>query len=256
MLLILGNASEEARLTGDWDWALAEIAPHLVGELDRADRAWFLGNTLVFRCWRGEATAEGWAEWEAMVVGHDDPQAAADYSDVRALRALAEGRLGDARRFATESFSTVGGRPSRRAVGARAALWSGDRSGAVADLQAIDDTAVHGPAADLRRVTIQAGIAALDGQTAEAIALYRGVRDGFRELGVPWEEALLGIDMATLLDAREPEVVAAAARSREVLTGLRARPFLDRLEAALSLAELQPAVSESRPSEAADRAAV
>src|SRR6478735_406866 len=52
-------------------------------------------------------------------------------------------------------------------------------------------------------------------------------------MGLPWEEALLGIDMATLLDAGEPEVVAAAARSREILTGLSARPFLDRLDAAL-----------------------
>ena len=25
MLLILGNAAEEARMTGDWDWALAEL---------------------------------------------------------------------------------------------------------------------------------------------------------------------------------------------------------------------------------------
>ena len=84
--------------------------------------------------------------------------------------------------------------------------------------------------------TIRAGIAALDGRTGEAIALFRVAREGWRDIGLPWEEALVGIDMATLLDAREPEVVAAAARSREILTGLRARPFLDRLEAALARA--------------------
>ena len=190
----------------------------------------------MYRCWRGEAATEDWAEWETIVAGHDDPQVAADYADVRAIRALTEGRLADARRFAIESFSTVGGLPSRRAMAARAALWSGDRAGAMADLDAIDATGVHGPAAELRRTAIRAGIAALDGRTGEAIAQYRTAREGWRDLGVPWEEALLGIDMATLLDPREPEVVAAAARSREILTGLRARPFLDRLEAALAAA--------------------
>jgi hypothetical protein len=63
--------------------------------------------------------------------------------------------------------------------------------------------------------------------------------------------------MATLLDSREPEVVAAAARSREILTGLRARPFLDRLEAALAAGREPASVAGTpRPTEAADRTAV
>ncbi|MFL5723025.1 MAG: adenylate/guanylate cyclase domain-containing protein [Chloroflexota bacterium] len=257
MLLILGNTSEEARATGDWDWALGELAPQLAGELDRPDRAWFEGNTLVFRTWRGEATPEEWADWEATIVGHDDPQAASDYSDIRALRALAEGRLAEARRLAIESFTIVGGRPSRRAVAARAALWSGDRAGAAADLDAIDEVGVHGPAAELTRTTIRAGIAALDGRTTEAISLYRGTRDGWRDIGLPWEEALLGIDMASLLDSRESEVVAAVARSREILTGLRAKTFLDRLDALVARAATpETSVAAERPTQTADRAPV
>jgi tetratricopeptide (TPR) repeat protein len=257
MLLILGNSSEEARATGEWDWALAELATQLTGELDRPDRAWFEGNTLVFRSWRDEATSEEWADWEATIVGHDDPQAAADYSDIQALRALAEGRLGDARRFATESFTIVGGRPSRRAVAARAALWSADRAGAATDLDAIDEVGIHGPAAELMRTTIRAGIAALDGRTSEAISQYRVARDGWRDIGLPWEEALVGIDMAALLDPHESEVVAAAARSREILTGLRAKPFIDRLDALLDRpAAPERVVGAARPTERADRTPV
>jgi class 3 adenylate cyclase/tetratricopeptide (TPR) repeat protein len=257
MLLLLGNSAEEARLTGDWDWALAELGTQLAGELDRPDRAWYLGTTLVYRCWRGEAANDDWAEWETLIEGQDDPRIAADYAEVRSLRALTEGRLADARRFAIQSFSTVLGLPSRRAVAARAAIWSGDRAGAVADLDAIDATGVHGPAAELRRTAIRAGIAALDGRTGEAVARYRTAREGWRDLGVPWEEALLGIDMATVLDPREPEVVAAAARSHEILAGLRARPFLDRLEAALAAAPGSASVAGTpRSTEAADRTAV
>ena len=42
------------------------------------------------------------------------------------------------------------------------------------------------------------------------------------------------IEMATRLDPELPEVRAAAEAGREILTGLRARPFLDRLEAAMA----------------------
>jgi hypothetical protein len=256
MFLMIGNTSEEARATGEWDWALGELATQLAGELDRPDRAWFLGNTLLFRSWRGETNSEDWAEWDSLVAGHEDPQAVADYLDVRSLRALGEGRVADARQFAIESFTTVGGRLSRRATAARAALWSRDRIGAAEDLEAIDETGIHGPAAELRRTTIRAGIAALDGRTGEAIALFRLARDGWRDINLPWEEALVGIDMATLLDAREPEVQAAAARSREILTGLRARPFLDRLEAALATPDRAPTASRMTETETGDRAAV
>ena len=125
MLLLVGNTSEEARLTGDWDRALAELEAELASELDRPDRAWFLGNSLVLRCWRGEVSSEEWTEWEALIEGHDDPQAVADYADTQAVRALAEGRLADARRHALDSFSdrprpaepTGRGRTSRALVG-------------------------------------------------------------------------------------------------------------------------------------------
>ncbi len=255
MLLILGNTSEEARFTGDWDWSISELGSQLSGELDRVDRAWFLGNTLVFRSWRGEATDEEWVSWELLTEGDDDPQTVADYLDIRAARAIGEGRLADARRFAIASFTEVAGRsPSRRAVAARAALWSHDAAGAAEDLASIDETGMHGPAIELRRATIQAGIAALDDRTAEALSLYRGARDGWREIHVPWDEALTGIDMATLLDPREPEVQAAAARSREILTRLRARPFLERLDAAL--ARETGETSTRRPAETGDRTAV
>jgi len=256
MLLILGNTSEEARFTGDWDWSITELASQLAGELDQVDRAWFLGNTLVFRGWRGEATEDDWAAWELLTEGDNDPQSVADYLDIRAARALGEGRLDNARLLARESFTKVAGRsPGREAVAARAALWSGDRVGAAEDLAAIDETGIHGPAVELRRATIRAGIAALDGQTADAIVLYRVVRDGWRELGVLWEEALTGIDLATLLDPHEPDVQAAAARSREILTRLRAQPFLDRLEAALAR-DTAAAPATPQPAGTGDRTAV
>ena len=92
---------------------------------------------------------------------------------------------------------------------------------------------MRGPAIDARRSSIRAGLAALDGRGADALALYReGVRR-FRDAGLPLDEALTAIEMATLLDPADPEVRAEAEAAREILTRLGATPLLRRLESAM-----------------------
>ena len=80
---------------------------------------------------------------------------------------------------------------------------------------------------------MEAGLAALTGRRSEALEGYRAVRVAWRDLGLAWDEALAGIDMAMVFSASQSEVADAAARSREILTRLRARPFLVLLDAAL-----------------------
>ena len=84
--------------------------------------------------------------------------------------------------------------------------------------------------------TIRAGIAALDGRTAEALPVYREALRAWRDLGLAWDEALCELDMATLLDRSDPEVGAAAESAREIFVRLGATPFIARLDAALSRA--------------------
>ena len=118
---------------------------------------------------------------------------------------------------------------------ARPALWRLDREAAAADLEALDATGVHGRVVEIRRLTIRAGLAALDGHVAEALARYDEALRGWRDLRLPWDEALTSIDMAILLDPTHPEVQAAGASGREILSRLRASPFLARLDAALAV---------------------
>ena len=56
----------------------------------------------------------------------------------------------------------------------------------------------------------------------------------WRTLGLAWDEALAGIDMATLLDPAEQEVRAAAEGARAILVRLGAAPFIERLDAAMA----------------------
>lgn len=66
---------------------------------------------------------------------------------------------------------------------------------------------------------------------------YRTALRSWRDLGLPFDEALTAVDMATLLDPADAEVRAAAESARETLGRLGARPFLTRLEAALARTE-------------------
>ena len=81
---------------------------------------------------------------------------------------------------------------------------------------------------------VRAGLAALEGRPTDALPLYREALRAWRDLSLAWDEALCGLDMATLLDLADPEVRAAAAQAREILVRLEAAPFIARLDAALA----------------------
>jgi hypothetical protein len=116
---------------------------------------------------------------------------------------------------------------------ARPALWNGDLASLREDLAALDATGIHGLVVEARRMTIEAGIAALAGRRADALSLYRDAIQRWRDLGQPWDEALTVIDVATVLDTADADIRRAAERSREFLVRVRATPFVERLDAAL-----------------------
>lgn len=234
MLTLINNVGYSAFLAGDWDGALAELDAGLADDLDRSDRVQLLSNALIVRACRGEPVADGLAELELATAGETEPGHLAAVLDAQANAALAEGRLGDARaawRRMAELLASLA--PSTLYEAARPALWERDVAAVRTDLEALDATGVHGPVVEVRRTTMRAGVAALDGRTADALALYRDALRAWRDLRLPWDEALTAIDMATLLDSSEPEVRAAAGSAREILVRLGAKPFLARLDAAI-----------------------
>ena len=79
---------------------------------------------------------------------------------------------------------------------------------------------------------MRGGLEALDGQTDEAARRYTAALQQWRHLGLPWEEALTAIDMATVLDPGDPAVVGATEAARTILARLGAAVMLERLEAA------------------------
>jgi hypothetical protein len=172
----------------------------------------------------------------ARLVGDStDPQLVGFLPSTASFVAFAAGRLDEARADWHRLAATIiDSAPVALARAARAALWGANAPAAAADLAALDASGFHGPAIEADRATIRAGLAALDGRVPEALAMYRDAARTWRDLGLAWDEAMVGIDMASLLDPANPDVRAAAERSREILVRLGAAPFVERLDAALS----------------------
>jgi class 3 adenylate cyclase/tetratricopeptide (TPR) repeat protein len=246
----INNIGYTSFLTGDWDAGLAEMDAVLAEDLDTAGRIWLLSNALIIRVSRGDDVDDQLAELERLAATVDDPHVSTAPSDTRANLAQAQGRLEDAQRHWLSAVGTWSSQePAAYYQAARPALWAGQVEKVREYLAGLDATGFHGPVVEARRANLHAAIAALEGRSREAVALYREALTAWRDLKVVWEEALTGLDMATVLDQSDPFVQATIRSTREIFSRLGAKPYLERLELVVAKSGPRPPVAPSRPVE-------
>jgi class 3 adenylate cyclase/tetratricopeptide (TPR) repeat protein len=235
MLMLVNNIGYTGFLIGDWDAALSELEAGLAEDLDYKDRLSLMSNALVIRACRGDPLGEAIAEMERLGAPITDPAWRLVIDDVEGNAGLAGGRLAESRaawQHVVELEPTQA--PEFLYRSSRGAIWAGDADSVRQDLAALDGTGIHGRVVDARRLTMQAGLTALEGRPAEAHALYREALRSWHELGCVWDGTLTGLDMVMLLDPNDAEVRKVADATRATLTRLGARPFVDQLDAALA----------------------
>ena len=241
---LVTNLAGTASFTGESDLALAEIDAELAMDPDPASRAWLMCASALHHCLRGDPVDAIMAEVEDDLHQVTDPQFVAFVGLVRGMRAFAAGDYVQAR---AEVLGAVRIDKSRAAVAlawaGRYALFAADLRAAGEDRDALAAVGRRGTAADARLREIDAGMAALEGRRATAIDLYAQTIAGWNELGMPFDGAITGLEMVTLLDPTEPRVRAAGVAARETLVQLGATPFLARLDAALTSTEVRPVVT-------------
>jgi class 3 adenylate cyclase/tetratricopeptide (TPR) repeat protein len=248
-LSMIGNGVDCAFRVGEWDWAVGTLREWLETDISRSGRLELTSDLVRFLACRGEDPAALGAATEPLLAEVTDRQYTAYHWLGDTWRLLATDELEAAARAvdralaASPIFSAVG-----LPLAARIALWRGDGEAAAVALATLDATGAHGGAVDIDRTTLHAGIAAIERRSGDALALYRQALERWRGADLLWEEALCGLDMATLLDPAEPEVRAAAGRAREILVELGAKPFVDRLDEATSRAP----IDEGQGSEVAE----
>ncbi len=115
-----------------------------------------------------------------------------------------------------------------------AALMGSDPDRAAAALRAHERTGHHSRLLGIDRRLLRAGLAAFDGRRVEALREGRAVVAEYERLGMPWRRALGSLMLLSAIGAGEPEVRALAESAREILVGLGARPFIERLDDAMT----------------------
>jgi hypothetical protein len=194
-------------VTGDWDGAVSEMEAVLSDELDAGNRIIITTNAAIIHAARGQSIDAMLAEVEQLGAGWPAEGWRAVVMDPQANRALAQGKPDEARRawrhLVELDHSQANEFLYRAGV---AALWTGERRAVAQDLAELDSTGVHGRVAKARHLSLQAGLAALDGKTAAAVTLYGEALAAWRELRTAWDEALTAITMTKLLDPSMPEV--------------------------------------------------
>jgi len=254
------NAGDSAIRVGEWDWAIGIIEPLLTTDLELEDRSSLGAVLLTIRALRGEATEADLSAHEGALEGNSDRQLGVGKRLPRVYADAAAGRWDDIEQRCLElvSFDRLGGTAHLLLAG-RVAVWRRDPSALARLIDQHEGLRVHGQAISVERVAMRAGLAALEGRATDAHAGYRDALDGWRELGLEWDEAITGLEMATVLDGSQPDVGAAIRRSREVMERLGARPFLDRLSAAGDIdmgvpapASPDPIVLTASPTSASD----
>jgi class 3 adenylate cyclase/tetratricopeptide (TPR) repeat protein len=247
--VIVGNGANAALRLGEWTWAVNAVEAELAEDLEPSDRSELLVWIAWLRAFTGDATDDVLAEIDELNAGATDLYRRLGSTWARAPTAFVAGRFREAHddwRTVIDAFES----PADLPIAARAALWAGDADLARDDLAKFDAAGVHGPPLEADRATMRAGIAALEGRSVDALGLYREALRTWRDLGMAWDEGQTGLDMATFLDPSEPEVRAAADAAREIFTRLGARPFLERLDAAIGRAAAKPEYAAAMAAEA------
>jgi class 3 adenylate cyclase/tetratricopeptide (TPR) repeat protein len=226
-----GNAVGAAERLGEWAWTEQAIDALIDNDPDRLDVEWLAANRDVFTAWTGDPDLERAERILAGALSENDYQTELNVTGYLARCAFAAGRVEDAVRHSEPfiHYAPTGGHRGDFAMVARFALHAGHVDVAQHVLDLVPD--LYGGVLDHDRSNVRAGIAALQGRPAEAMALYRSALPGYRDAGCRFDVALTILDMAALLGPDEPGVRALIPEGREILVGLGAHPLVERLDA-------------------------
>ena len=231
-LTLIGNAGEDAIRIGRWDWQAQELAS-LDIDLPINLRLLTEFSTYAVRVLRGEDDVLDAADRfiRESEDASDTTDIATSADDLRAYVALVAGHYGEAVTAWMEqaSLSSINA-PYALPRAGRAALLAGDATAARLALERLVETGLRGGALDMDRLAIEAGIAALEGRTDEAQRRFRDALAGWRELELPWDEAVTGWLALATLGSDDPVARAAGLESVRILRDLGAAPVLAAVE--------------------------
>ncbi len=218
----------------DWEPAIATIEEALAATSEPLDRLRLCAAQLAIWASRGRPTEDIWARMEQDAVGLSDPVGLSAVELARGHRALVGGDAVVAHAAFIRAADTSGSLAGTFLPDAlRAALWQRDQAGVRVAADRLDADPDTSACMQANRITARAGIAALEGRRDDAVTAYGEALRRFRALGLDFELARTALDLVLLVGPGTPEAVAAANEARTIFDRLGARPYLERLDAAM-----------------------
>ncbi|MEK6719639.1 MAG: adenylate/guanylate cyclase domain-containing protein [Chloroflexota bacterium] len=240
---LLGNACDSALEVGEWDWVMEQVGEELSRELEPPDQIFYGSYDARIRASRGEDVTAQTSHLRALASQFDDPQFLEQADEPSVLHALASGDLGRTLEICREAIAREHRGFKGAVYGARAATWLGDAA-AARDMVTAWQGARAGRQTDAIRASMEAGLAALEGRSQDARAGFGEAQREFRDLGLAVPLALCQLDIVITGSMEAGERQRAADEARILFERLGMRPYLERLDAALSA---QPGKVASAP---------
>jgi tetratricopeptide (TPR) repeat protein len=248
---LLGNQTASAWSEGrDWDRYIDELTEAYELSTLQADRIRLHTFLTLMHCARGERVEELVAANDGLVG--DDPDIDKLFSKhmVRAEAALARGDPDAAFDAAFAAGQLHSQNPEIPAmVMLRSAVVGGDADRIRRAAREVAELPAGGAWTVVQRKEAAAALAAIDGRAAEASSGFVAAHAGLTDLGQHYEAAQSVIHALTLMPDASP-LRAIAVAARPMLESLRARPLIDRLDAALAAGSM--AASSSGVGQAAE----
>jgi class 3 adenylate cyclase/tetratricopeptide (TPR) repeat protein len=231
---LLGSACDAAIDGGDWDWVRREVDEELArgDDLEPIERLSLGRDDVRLRALQGEDVGADLERLLELASSFSDPQIGFLAGMLEMTASMASGAMEEVCAVAERQLPLPTWGPESAWPGARAAIRLGDLPRARHFAEAYD--ARPGRRTTAMRRTIEAGIAMLDGRPADARTAYREAGDLWRDSGSLFQLALMQLDIA-ITGALDPaERRTAVDEARTFFARVGARPFFERLEAAVA----------------------
>jgi class 3 adenylate cyclase/tetratricopeptide (TPR) repeat protein len=249
--LLIGNGGEDAIRTGDWDWQAGEYKKFADLDIDPTIEYQMRVATIAIEVLRGTIETTEARRVAATMSSMERGDLSSNGPLLLGWLAFAEGRFDVAASAWLETASSSRlNAPFVLPRVAHAALLAKDGELARTALERLSEVGARGRAIEVDRTAIDAGLAALSGETGKAVSGYRLAITGWRDLGLVWDEALTSLVFVSLVGPADPQAQAAADSAREILERLGAARVIDLLDAAIERWRI-PQATEVDPVETA-----
>jgi class 3 adenylate cyclase/tetratricopeptide (TPR) repeat protein len=216
----------------DWDGVLQIVEEWLARDLEPVDRLSLEHLGIYILAARGELGPDRLTACEALARGLADPQVSAAQDAVTAEVAWCSGDFEAAVRVGLKAAEHFGFGVLLEAL--RGALWLRDLPRVRLIVERLETHAESDPLSEALRTAGRAGLAGLEERTSAAVPLYQEAIRRHHELGFEFLAAVTSLDFAWAMGPNVPEARQAAEEARPVFERVRARVYLERLDAALA----------------------